>query len=203
MPFSAQYDSLFIHIPRTGGTTIEKILGIHREWPTVDFDVLHGQLAIGNEEYQLQHLSLQEASQFLPKSTGNRFSFTFVRNPWDRLVSEYFWRSGGSGEFDLFVDSACEVVNSRKELAGRNCHLRPQVEFLSEQISFVGRFEFFHSDVTKVLTALRIEMSTVPHENRTAHRCYTEYYSARSRKRVASAYEADIDSLKYSFERAG
>jgi chondroitin 4-sulfotransferase 11 len=205
MPFSARYNCLFVHIPRTAGTTVEKILGIHREWPTLDLDVLHGALVLGNQEYQLQHLSFREASQFLPKCTGNRFAFTFVRNPWDRMVSAYFWL-GGRGiekEFEIFVDRACEIVNSRQELEGRNCHFRPQVEFLDAQIYFVGRFESFYSDLNKVLTELRVSARNIPHELKTSHGLYAKYYSDRLRKRVASTYESDIDAFKYTFDGAG
>jgi hypothetical protein len=204
MPFSPQHNCLFIHIPKTGGTTIEKLLGIYREWPALDLQVLHGALLLGGQEYQLQHLSFREASQFLPTDLSTTsFTFTFVRNPWDRMVSEYFWR-GGVGyeqEFDLFVERACEIVKSRQELEGRNCHYRPQVEFLDASIDFVGRFETFHSDLTGVLTKLQVITRDIPHEVKTSHRFYADYYSDRSQRRVASAYEADIDSLKYTFGR--
>ena len=200
MPFCSRYNCLFIHIPRTGGTTIEKILGIHREWPTLDLDVLHGALVIGEEEYQLQHLSFLEASQFITKATGSTFAFTFVRNPWDRLISEYFWQGAAGEDFDTFVERACDIVIYRRELEGRNCHLRPQVEFLSEKISYVGRFEKFATDLRTVLSALRVVSHDIPHEYKTAHQHYSKYYSDRSRERVASVYESDIASLKYNFE---
>jgi hypothetical protein len=132
------------------------------------------------------------------------FTFTFVRNPWDRLLSEYFWLGGMStGEqFDRFVDRACALVTSRQELEGRNCHFRPQVEFLDSQLRFVGRFERFHADLNQILTELEIEPTNTPHEVKTSHGFYVEYYSARSRKRVAATYEADIDTFKYMFEVA-
>jgi hypothetical protein len=121
MPFSPQHNCLFIHIPKAGGTTIENLLGIHREWPALDLQVLHGALLLGDQEYRLQHLSLREASQFLPADLSTTcFTFTFVRNPWHRMVSEYFWRGGVEceQEFGLFVERACEIVKSRQELRG-------------------------------------------------------------------------------------
>jgi hypothetical protein len=205
MPFSTRYNCLFIHVPRTGGTTVEKILGIYREWPTLDLNILRGRLAIGKEEYQLQHLSIQEAFQFLPSSAANCFAFAFVRNPWDRMVSEYFWQQyywpdgGGSGDFELFIDRACAIVNAREELEGRNCHYRPQIEFLGDKISFVGRFENFEADLRKVLTALGFEKIEMRHEYKTPHQCYRQYYNDTSQKRVARAYESDIDAFKYNF----
>src|SRR5262245_2192870 len=124
MPYSSKYNCLFIHIPKTGGTTVEKLLDMHRDWPTLDLEVLMGRLTLGVQEYQLQHLSLREAAQFVSNEMlPTCFTFTFVRNPWDRMVSEYFWRRGDGmqEEFEPFVDRVCDTVASREELEGRNC----------------------------------------------------------------------------------
>jgi chondroitin 4-sulfotransferase 11 len=206
MPFSSRYNCLFIHVPKTGGTTIEKVLGIYRDWPTLDLEVLRGRLVLGSQEYQLQHLSLREASQFLSEETLRTcFTFTFVRNPWDRLLSEYFSRGGSRTDekFDRFVDRACALVTSRQKLEGKNCHFRPQVEFLDDRMCFVGRFERFQVDLNQILNELRIETTDIPHERKTSHGFYAEYYNARSRRRVAITYEADIDALNYSFGDTG
>ena len=202
MPFSSRYNCFFIHIPKTGGTTVEKLLDMHREWPTLDLKVVMGRLVLSDQEYQLQHLSFREAAQFVSEELLARcFTFTFVRNPWDRMVSEYFWRrewDDSTTEFELFVDRVCDIVASR-QLAGTNCHFRPQVEFLDDKICFVGRFERFHADLNHVLAELQVGTSHIPHEMKTSHGLYAEYYSDRLRKRVASTYASDIDAFKYTF----
>lgn len=202
VPISHEHRCLFVHIPRTGGTSIEKMLGIHRDWPTLHWECLHGRLTLGSEEYQLQHLSYLEAAQFIPNSSlVGCFTFTIVRNPWDRIVSEYFWRGGDGAieNFTRFVKRVRNWVVQRHELIGRNCHLRPQVEFLDAPGLFVGRFENLNSDVGRICERLQLNGLDLPHEMKTGHRHYTQYYTDAARNCLEEAYGQDIEAFGYSF----
>ncbi len=97
MPLSTQHKCIFIHIPKTAGTSMEYALGMHGG---IDF--------IGKERYinqkkdetrffgsGLQHLSFLELKAKIPqKQLESYFKFTIVRNPWDRLVSHFAWKKG-------------------------------------------------------------------------------------------------------------
>ena len=66
---------IFVHIPRTGGTSIENFF----DFKGTDF---------GNPE-TAQHQTIKEYKKNY--NIKKYFTFTFVRNPWDRLVSWYIW----------------------------------------------------------------------------------------------------------------
>jgi len=66
---------IFIHIPRTGGTSVEEYF---------QFKHQHGW-----KPDTAQHLTLKEYSDHY--DVEDYFKFTIVRNPWDRLVSWYLW----------------------------------------------------------------------------------------------------------------
>ena len=66
---------LFVHIPRTGGSSIEKFFDFT---PKLD-----------HYKKQTQHSTLQEYSEHC--DVKKYFKFTVVRNPWDRLLSWYLW----------------------------------------------------------------------------------------------------------------
>ena len=62
---------VFIHIPRTGGSTIKDALGL--------YDKIY--------KKGLHHLSAVD----IPDVCKDYFKFAFVRNHWDRFVSLYFY----------------------------------------------------------------------------------------------------------------
>ena len=93
MPISHKHKIVFVHIPKTGGATIEKTLKIfgsdNNGSLKPNYDILYG--ISGNRI--LQHLKINEINEL----TENKFQeyklFSFVRNPYDRIVSEFLWRS--------------------------------------------------------------------------------------------------------------
>ena len=76
---------IFIHIPKTAGESIEvtfQAKGELKYWASFDHT---------NHE-PLQHLTANEIKKRLGKSEYNKYyKFSFVRNPFSRCVSEYFW----------------------------------------------------------------------------------------------------------------
>ncbi len=79
---------VFVHIPKTGGSSIYEALGGNDK-----DDPQHGYCAKLN--LPLQHLTASELleHEFLSPSQFSRyFKFCFVRNPWDLVVSEWQWR---------------------------------------------------------------------------------------------------------------
>jgi len=144
-----------------------------------------------------------------PRLQEAYYSFAFVRNPWERLVSCYAdkvkgggsWSGGGLKEkpktFDAFVES---VIT--QDLHTCDAHFRLQSALIDlNTVSFVGRYESFDRDLQKVLSNL-----SVPHEQPRARsvsgggRIFRSYYTPTLVDHVASAYRRDIQIFGYSFE---
>lgn len=87
---------LFIHIPKTGGTTIERyfceLMKInHFKYPTFYQEYLWG---LGENKLQYQHLTMKQIFNDLKlyKLDDFDFIFTVVRDPIKRFISECNWR---------------------------------------------------------------------------------------------------------------
>jgi hypothetical protein len=156
MPHHERDKFLFVHIPKTGGTSVEKALGITEpenfcfySWDKGQFDFLkkYSPLSSSNKlHYEPQHYTPSILKELIP-GYHLYFKFAFVRNPYTRILSEYFWGLGKKlscyKEFDpidfhnwctLFL---AEINSSHKE---------PQSEFVNEDIDFTGKYENLSAD---------------------------------------------------------
>lgn len=156
------HNYVFIHIPKTGGTSIRDALDM---WPTS------------------KHLTAREWREMYPESSG-QFSFAFVRNPWDRLISY--------------------VHSLRVRVPWDQIDLRPQVDFILNEdrnpmVDFVGRYETLAEDFATICDTIGIETPPLPHINRSEHNHYREYYDEATKQAIAEKYADDIALFGYSF----
>jgi|ETNvirnome_2_300_1030623.scaffolds.fasta_scaffold02220_3 hypothetical protein len=190
---------IFIHIPKTGGTSVERALleneGI--KWPTKHpgpLDALPDEIC---REYMLRFNSMQHypLGKFEATLQKKYYAFTFVRNPWDNVASEYHYSSTlglNKCSFEKYVEYLDRV--HRYEF-----HLKPQIEFINENINFVGRFENLQEDFDKACTAIGVPSRKLSCENTSIHKPYWEYYNEDTKRIVEEKYKKDIEYFGYNF----
>jgi hypothetical protein len=200
---SHRHRCIFVHVPKTGGKSVLAAFGLPefgrdytRRLPHIGRPFGHHPVAVYRD------------------GTAGYFSFAFVRNPWDRLVSAFFYLHAGganaedadfrdrhlsrfAGRFDRFLDGLPDLIDHQ--------HFRPQTHWLRApdgriDLDFIGRFERFADDLTAVAERLDLGMATVAHRNRSSHEGYRAYYDSRGIDLVASLYAADIETFGYQFD---
>ena len=101
MPISYTHKCVFIHIPKTGGTTVEQLFNMI---PDLELDFLtyystDARLKCYIEKFDkrvdfcLQHLPSIFVRDLNPEIFSSFFKFALVRNPYDRAISEFCWQN--------------------------------------------------------------------------------------------------------------
>jgi hypothetical protein len=213
MPVNHELRCIFVHIPKTGGTSIERTLDMFGDWRIEDAERMFGLIASpvlrsqGVTANHLQHLAATELRDLLGSDFDAYFKFSFVRNPWDRFVSSF-----GKKDPNLVQCAASLGI----QLAGvdfkdyvrltrglRHPHLQPQCEFLFDRngkslVDFIGRFETLVEDYGAVARRLGLQL-VLPHHNASEHSPYRSYYDDADRDEIASRYARDIQVFGYRF----
>lgn len=234
MIVSTDHQCVFVHVWKTGGTSIA--IALRKEFgirPPGGF-----KLAARRANFALRrslglpvlgkHAYALDIRNHLGRDYDLSFSFGFVRNPWDWLVSWFHfvsetrmspdtgkpWRHHQYDEIAgmSFLDFVAWVVEdgglersfARKHssFAGRRPFL--QRDWLSDLegnliVDFVGHFETLEEDIQLVSERLGCLGLELPHLNRSDHRSYRTYYSPEARLAVADYFQEDIQTFGYSF----
>lgn len=211
MPISHRLKVLFIHIPRTGGHSLERALEMRDSERIGQLcEDRHALFGINDKERALHHYSLAElvSEKLLTKhQLDNYFKFSFVRNPWDKMVSEYFWRGckqdGQSISFDEFIIKFLQHNVATQDLYSD--HYQAQHKFIMDSngsvaVDFVGRFENLSNDFAQMCQKYQLPNSPLKTLNGTKHLHYSRYYNEESRKLVGEVFREDIELFDYHFE---
>lgn len=225
---SDKHQCVFIHIPKTGGQSVESVfLALNGlSWETRAPLLLRPNEDPARGPERLAHLKAREyvACGHIGRRRFDRyFKFAFVRNPWDRLVSEYrYCQLEDDVPFRAFVE---ERFGETDDNRATRRHVIPQVEFLTDErgdfiVDFIGRFEHFQQDFSFVAGKLGLEGAVLPHRNPSkgnkasrlrrllrpnaaqeqARPTYQSYYDDGLRRRVGDFYAEDIERFTYSFD---
>ena len=222
------YNCLFVHIPKAAGQSIEQFFMdlLQLDWDK-DRSALYLQSnpdpALGTEK--LAHLSASEyleCGYLSPEEFSNLFKFSFVRNPWSRILSEYRYRN-----YFHHLSFRDFVLNKfpKPGWGDKYRHVLPQYDMLYDQhgnllVDFVGRFETLQQDFDRVCEHLGIADSLLPHRNRSnkkarglkrtlknylfmngenQRRSMAEFYDDETRAAVADYYRKDIEIFGFEF----
>lgn len=155
------------------------------------------------------------------------YTFAFVRNPWDRLVSCYRDKIGGEvddftnfsesgvahclAHFDVFsanmsFEKFVHAVASIPE-AEADEHFRSQHDYLTNlsgdiAVDFVGRYENLVSDFQHLAHEIGLPSNTKLHRLQAAPKVvdYADYYTPDTRNVVATRFAQDIELFSYQFD---
>jgi hypothetical protein len=142
-----------------------------------------------------------------PKKFKNYFKFSFVRNPWDRVVSCYFnkvvtkkirdFKECFDKDFDFFVD----YIN-RIDVETANPHIKLQTTLIPvNKMDFIGKMDNFDNDFKFVCDVIGIKCDEIPHWYKTDHVHYSAYYTPRTMRIIAKKYKEDIETFGFTFEK--
>lgn len=147
-------------------------------------------------------LKYYETEGVLKSPLNQYFLFTFVRNPWARQVSAYFflhWTHAADPSHPEHVKFA-DFCRMKTMIHQYNCCRHhhppppPPIPF-----DFVGRVEHLQNDFDTLCDKLGLRRMTVPHINTIKHADYREYYNDETRKIIAEKYARDIELFGYTF----
>jgi hypothetical protein len=125
------------------------------------------------------------------------FKFAFDRNPWDRQVSWYLYKTKSKRSRPGFE----RFMASRRRAYVNNYEIYTQDGSLA--VDFVGRYENLEEDLNKALELAGAGRVLIPRTNVTPNkdesRSYRSYYSPEMQALVAEWYEPEISLLGYGF----
>jgi hypothetical protein len=204
---SRNHRCVFIHIPKTAGQSVEQyfldLLGL--TWKAREQLLLKFNPDPQRGPPRLAHLTATEyvaCGHIDQAQFASYFKFAFVRNPWDRLVSEFEYRRHKKRmDFKAFLFKHFPT----SERGDPFRHVIPQCEFICSPdgeflVDFVGKFENLHGDFDVICQRLQIPNLGLPHRNKSVRRHYMEYYDSETQAFVSEFYKRDVELFGYQFE---
>ena len=181
---------VFIHINKTGGTSVERALNLRSERKT----------------------ALEKRSEMGERRFARAFKFAFVRNPWDLQVSSFHHirreRPHLLGEHDAFEAFLRWKLDPERPYQYHiDTSVQLQTDYLVDLhgrviVDFIGHYERLAEDFAEVCARIGVSHLSLPHERRAADRekDYRQYYSDETAELVARHFARDIELLGYRFD---
>ena len=209
---------LFVHIPKTAGNSITKAL---QEFSDIQLTAAPSPSGISNGDNfwvtdkffgSIKHWSLAQFENALKDDIESYISFSCVRNPWDRLVSAYFFFKQAGVELDsrakklgvpsdVFNPEEFRLMIESDSMDIRKI-LRPQVEFLASNRSTkvqLIRYENLDNDFNSVIKTIGLPEIKLPLLNKSKRSEHKAVLDKNSSDLVRDNYHSDITSFNYDY----
>lgn len=209
---------LFVHMPKTAGNALQGILAKYSEDSISVSRPKHDgveRFGITSRFGTRKHTRLYEYKEALGRELYDQlFKFTIVRNPWDRVVSKYFFHMMKKDFIDRRDVAEIDEKPFDREVfvnmiegtrTMENFLLkRPgwgKIDFLKDtDIDYFIRFESLQQGVNEVCDRIGVAREELPLRNQSKHKHYSAYYDAKTRDLVYKKLKNEIEYFGYEFE---
>jgi Sulfotransferase family len=201
--YSTTLRYVFIHIPKCAGTSIHRALGTLHDTRSLQPNI---------RKYH-KHAKAYQVRDILGPIWQNCFKFSFVRNPWDLMVSSYHWWITHADAFPSLRPHIARIVEmgtfsrfirSRYGTRMINEHYATDLmDWLTDGdaiiVDFIGRYENLSNDWQHVCESLGVPPVELTRENPVARQHYRQFYDDASRQLVAERFAKTITVFGYEF----
>ncbi len=203
-------DLRFIHITKTAGTSIEEIAfenrhrwgRYHNEYNT---NSISSESGWWHEKFSEKPLDLKQKYDW----------FMIVRNPYSRIVSEYYWimemlehqHRINVSHFNEFIHNA--LTNLKHERYSRNLFQRREGHHFTEQYKYIDssttiyvlRFEDLKNEFNSLMKLYKLPMRLTKHLARSSRHSISEYdLNDENIELIKEIYAKDFEIFGYSMD---
>lgn len=200
---------IFVHIPRTGGTSVENamLMALMRKHRPNDVDKKTRDALWANpikppNQWRM-HASLNTLHAVF--DVNRHWSFTIVRNPWDWVLSCIRWSHGvGLPEWKETRDLKARI----KDYCFTPYRLgiyKTQLEYITVMgqiaVNYIAHYEELEKEFDWICRHLNFPKIVLPHDqkSRSTDDDYRNHYDEESAEWVAERFKDDIAAFNYSF----
>ena len=212
--------AVHIHIPKTAGVSLEhaimsEILGKDTSGHIgkMPNDLKYRFSVTGKQKHKQARFYLLD-DDLTKQQWESYYKFAIVRNPWDRLVSEYCWRQDRPnkkflpGTFDEFIDYCGARIKNKGTLYSRRdiywTHAQTQKSYVTNKgkiiLDEIFRFEHIPETIEALKGKLNLTFSRFKKYNSSKHKDYHEYYDNNTKAKVEKLYKEDIEMFGFDFD---
>tara|TARA_B100000242_G_C42907092_1_gene420629 strand:- start:58 stop:660 length:603 start_codon:yes stop_codon:yes gene_type:complete len=187
---------LFIHIPKCGGSSISRIFQ-QNNWD-VSFSLQGKNISeIQYLKSSPQHYHGEIIKNIFNISKFNK-TFTIVRNPFNRLKSEYYWQLNNKISTNItpedWLNNVIEKYSQNKYIFDN--HIRPQNEFILEQVN-IFKLEEGLKKVYEYIFDQRFFIFKEPKLKKSEYNHLIDEQFLKIKSKIEDFYADDYEFLKY------
>jgi hypothetical protein len=202
MPISHKHKCIFIHIPKNGGSTIEDYLELTGKVRDIDLKIEYNGISAA-----WRHLPGPTIREIYPEVFEKYYKFAFVRNPYDRVVSEYFWQNRDNPKIselkepDLLKKFTSWMYSTyRHQSSHKTCQQYRYLYDLDGQliVDDIFKFEAFNAEIEKLMHKLGTKFVKKIHSNKSKFDIDKNILlTEKNKKFIYNRFRLDFELFKY------
>lgn len=188
---------IFVHIPRTGGTSLERLLlslELSKAWEVMDRKSIVDELIGPSKHYKASRIQALAGQVQWERA----LKISIIRNPFDKVISHYFqpyYRSINALSGNT-LETFLKAYRPAPHEDGFTC-----CDYLDREVDVLIRYEFYADQLHELLSPFGIRRDQIMQRIGAVREtsCYRKYYSDSARKMVENLYKEDISRFRYAF----
>ena len=172
-----EHKAVFVHIPKNAGTSIEALFA--------------------NNSFKIQpykHANIHEIKKKFPEIYNSYRKFTIIRNPYDKMVSWYFYLKKQVGIDNKIIEFSKWIKEPSKlwHINDPAYFLDPQYTWLDDTVTLI-KYENLDEELNKFFG----KDINLPITNKSDHNHFASYYDKESSNIIYDRYKEDFEKYNY------